>query len=326
MTDLQARLTSLSLERRQLLDQLRASRAAGRPGGDVPAGAPPSAAARPPVAGEHVPLIPAAAIFDHEQAPADHKAHMRQFYDAISRQLAAANLDGYATFLNLGYADNGTPTCSPVTLPRHALNRNSLRLVLEVIGDCDLTQRSVLDVGCGRGGTTDVLERYCAPGRIIGLDLSFQAITSCHGRNRSRQRRFLQGDSEHLPFQAGTFEAITNVESSCSYADVFAFYAEVYRVLQPGGHFLYTDYFPTDRFQACRAFLERLGFVEEVHRDITDNVLLSCDELSAARVTTFDPNNDQKAMQDFLSVPGSGPYEDMRAGRAIYRILRLRRP
>lgn len=326
MNNLQNRLNSLSPERRRLLEQLNADRAVRSRAGARPTEIPLSTDAPLPPAAEAAALVSAMVPDDGEPTPGDHKTRMRQFYDAISRQLAAANLDAYATFLNLGYADDGSPGASPVALPRHVLNRNSVRLVLEVIGDCDLTRRSVLDVGCGRGGTTDVIERYFTPQRVVGLDLSFQAIGSCQARNRSRRRRFLQGDSEHLPFRDGAFDAITNVESSCSYADVFSFYAEVYRLLQPGGHFLYTDYFPTDDFPARLTFLKDQGLVEEINRDITNNVLLSCDELSATRVTTFDSNNDRKTMQDFLAVPGSGPYEAMRRGEATYRILRLRKP
>ena len=74
---------------------------------------------------------------------------------------------------------------------------------------------------------------------------------------------------------------VTNVESSHSYPDIRAFYTEVHRVLAPGGYFLYTDLMPAPFVHEYLGALIDLGFDLERDRDITRNVLRSCDEMRA---------------------------------------------
>jgi len=72
--------------------------------------------------------------------------------------------------------------------------------------------------------------------------------------------------------------------------------------------------------------LERLGFRLEVNRDITANVLQSCDEVAQTRLEAFGERNDPRLMQNFLATPGSQVYAEMQTGRWEYRILRATKP
>ena len=72
------------------------------------------------------------------------------------------------------------------------------------------------------------------PSETVGLDLSPVAIEFCRRAHNYPQVSFVCGDAEHLPFPAGSFDAVINIESSHSYPNVAAFYAEVYRVLEAG--------------------------------------------------------------------------------------------
>ena len=58
-------------------------------------------------------------------------------------------------------------------------------------------------------------------------------------------------------------------------------------------------------------------------RDITPNVLASCDEVAATRADAF--GEPSEAIDNFLAVPGSAVYEQMRSGAWEYRILRAER-
>ena len=254
------------------------------------------------------------------------KAGTQQFYDAINSQLSATVFGDHAAFLNYGYVADGSPGESPVELPRDLVNRASVQLVLELIGDCDLGDARVLDVGCGRGGTLLVVERYFRAAARTGVDLSSAAIHFCRrARGRSPQTAFLVGDAEQLPLAGGAYDVVTNVESSHSYPDLDSFYREVHRVLRPGGRFLYTDVFPADRFAANLALLRGLGFRLERQRDITGNVVRSCSETSDRRKEVFAAVDETAVIDDFLAAPGSTVFEEMRSGRAVYAIVRLRK-
>lgn len=253
------------------------------------------------------------------------KANYQRFYDAVNTQLDTSVFGAFSFFLNYGYLPNFSRQYSKVELPDHFINKNSVRLVLELIGDCGLDGRRILDVGCGRGGTVFVIEQFFKPLSVQGLDLSSNAIASCRLNHKYDNVRFDEGDAEKLPFSGEEFDVVTNVESSHSYPNMNAFYAEVFRVLRAGGCFLYTDVMPVEAIATNLAELKRLGFVMELERDITSNVLLSCDEVATARVGAFDSGNDQHLMSNFLATPGSQVYEDMRSGRWSYRIYRFRK-
>ena len=101
----------------------------------------------------------------------------------------------------------------------------------------------MLDVGCGRGGTAALIaERFDAD--VTGVDLSPEAIAFCRRMHDSPRMRFEVGDAEHVPVDDRAFDVVTNVESSHTYPNLRAFFAEVSRVLVSGGVFLYTDLLP----------------------------------------------------------------------------------
>jgi phthiocerol/phenolphthiocerol synthesis type-I polyketide synthase E len=323
MSEVSERIAELSDNKRRLLERLLQEQRT--PPAKTQTQTSPSFVAAPQTA--KTVTVPVSTV-SQQQAPVLHetKATYQRFYDAVNTQLDSSVFGAFSYFLNYGYVPNFSPQHSKVELPDHFINKNSVRLVLELIGDCGLNDRRILDVGCGRGGTVFVMKQFFNPRSIQGLDLSSQAIASCRKNHQYDNVRFDEGDAEHLPFQDEEFEIVTNVESSHSYPNVNAFYAEVFRVLRPGGCFLYTDVMPLQEVVSNQAELKRIGFVMELDRDITTNVLLSCNEVASARVGAFDSGNDQQLMSNFLATPGSQVYEDMRSGRWSYRIYRFRKP
>jgi ubiquinone/menaquinone biosynthesis C-methylase UbiE len=196
---------------------------------------------------------------------------------------------------------------------------------MEVVGDAPVNGARVLDVGCGRGGTVHVLTTFYQPATVAGLDLSTNAIAFCRQTHKGAHITFHEGDAENLPFADASFDIVTNIESSHSYPHIHHFYSQVYRVLAPGGYFLYTDALSTQQFTSSRAYLQHIGFTLERDRDITRNVLLSCDEVATSRMQAFDSRNDQNLMQNFLATPGSQVYRELRSGAWSYRIYKLRK-
>ena len=253
----------------------------------------------------------------------DAKLACRQAYDAITNQLDAGPFGEFSYFLNYGYVPDLSPQFAQVSVPEHYLNRNSLKLVVELIGDCPVDGRTVLDVGCGRGAIPHVLTSLYDPVGVVGIDLSPAAIAFCRQTHRDPRIRFETGDAEHLPVPDGGFHIVTNLESSSCYPDLFAFYGEVRRVLAPGGYFLYSDCLAPDKMLEAVRFLGDSGLRLIRDRDITNNVLLSCDQVARARVQAYGTSSTE--LENFLGAPGSQVYEDMRTGRKTYRILQLRK-
>jgi hypothetical protein len=72
-----------------------------------------------------------------------------------------------------------------------------------------------------------------------------------------------------------------------------------------------------------RVLLPALGLKIENERDITANVLASCDAIASTRAQAFGGHSEM--IDNFLAVPGSGVYEQMRSGAWQYRIVRATR-
>jgi len=254
--------------------------------------------------------------------PSTHLQKVRTFYDDVSANLDASALGQYALFLNYGYADNASNDAASVA-PR-SLNGNCVRLVLEVIGACELADRDILDIGCGRGGTIDVISGRAKPRRIVGVDLSPRAIGFCRAL-RVPNACVLAADAARLPFSDAAFDTVVNIESSHCYDDLGAFYREVRRVLRVGGMFLYADLLPTSEMNEWLEQLCSSGFVREHARDITQNVLRSCRETAALHASAFADGASPRELPEFVGAPGSSTYREMETGATSYRIWRLRK-
>lgn len=196
-------------------------------------------------------------------------------FDAMNARLAGTTYDKHLRFLNYGFeALEGQATPGP-RLPIAFPNKDAARLVFAVVGDTDLTDASVLDVGCGRGGAVGLLAEHTRAAQVVGLDLAHSSVAFARRTFDRSRTAFVRGTAEALPFPDRCFDVVFNLESSACYPSMEAFYREVARVLPPGGHFLYADLFPTAVQQPCRDALAACGLEVEAEADITENVVRS---------------------------------------------------
>lgn len=249
------------------------------------------------------------------------KQGYRDFYDDVTRRLEATGMGEASFFLNYGYVSGGEVDDAVLNVPEGEFNPNSIRLALELVGPTPLRERRVVDVGCGRGGTAALLaDRFGA--EVVGVDLSPEAVAFCRRAHPHPSVSFDVGDAEHLPIDDACCDVVTNLESSHTYPDMRGFLCEVRRVLRPGGWFLHADLLAGPRWMEVRAILAALGLSVESDREITANVLSSCDEIAAGRGRAF--GEPSAAIDNFLAVPGSPVYEQMRTGTWEYRVVRSR--
>ena len=98
------------------------------------------------------------------QEAREKKSRIQGFYDKINDSLSESVYADDAIFFNYGFLPDGRPRSAKIELPERWPNRNRMDLVLELLGDCDLDDLDILDVGCGRGGTILTIDRYFTPG------------------------------------------------------------------------------------------------------------------------------------------------------------------
>ena len=245
----------------------------------------------------------------------------KSFYNKLSRRLEDVGVADSSFFLNYGYLAIDGNNESAFDIPPGTFNASSVRLVLEVIGSVDLNGLTVVEIGCGRGGNSaQVAQKFTAA--VTGIDMSSEAIAFCQKAHAKHAIDFKVGDALNLPLPDEFCDAVLNVESSHSYGNLPKFLNEVRRICRPGAWFLHTDFLSSEDWDYVRSRLQALGFVTQDDRDITPNVLASRDQASDSWAQVYGDGNARVA--NFLSLPGSAIYEQMRAGLLEYRILRSR--
>ncbi|MCA2321184.1 class I SAM-dependent methyltransferase [Mycobacterium intracellulare] len=159
----------------------------------------------------------------------------RYWYPLATRYSSTDN----QVFLSWGYEED--PPMALRLMRADEADRYFIQLYHRVATQVDLTGKRVLEVSCGHGGGASYLVRTLGPASYTGLDLNSAGIDFCRKRYQLPELEFVQGNAEHLPFDDRSFDVVINVEASHGYADIARFLAEVARVLNPGGHFLYAD-------------------------------------------------------------------------------------
>jgi SAM-dependent methyltransferase len=241
------------------------------------------------------------------------------FYDLLSRRLENVGLADVSFFLNYGYVPIDSNNESSFIIREGTFNANSVRLVFEVIGSLDLNDCTIVEIGCGRGGNSAlVAEKFNA--QVIGIDMSAEAITFCRRRHVSPSTDFRVGNALDIPLDDASCDAVINVESSHSYGNLPKFLSQVRRICRSGGWFLHTDFLSPEDWDYIRMRLKALDFSTESDRDITANVLASRDQASSNYEQVYGDGNARVA--NFLALPGSAIYEQLRAGLLEYRIMR----
>ena len=92
----------------------------------------------------------------------------------------------------------------------------------------------VLDVGCGTGVVARAaVDRVRPGGRVVGLDASPGMLAVARDRGAGVEWR--QGSAERLPFEDGSFDAVTSQFALMFFDDRDGAVAEMARVLVPGG-------------------------------------------------------------------------------------------
>jgi len=184
-------------------------------------------------------------------------------------ELAERIHDPRFVFMNHGFAELDQDEDFHWLRPEDAPWRYSINLVRHLIEGLDLSGKRILDVGCGRGGTCSYLRRYHEPAHVVGVDLVRGSIEFCRITHPLNGLEFIEGDAQNLPFEDASFDVVTNIESSHCYPSLARFYAEVRRVLKPGGVFCYTDNMDPRLDNRHDELLRAAGGTITAKRDIT---------------------------------------------------------
>lgn len=127
------------------------------------------------------------------------------------------------------------------------INRPNSRMVIELAGI--KSGDTVLDVACGTGNLTLTAQVYAGPsGKVYGIDAAPEMIEVAREKaSRSGLAVIFQvGLAEQLEFAGGTFDVVISRLAIHHLPDDLKrkAFAEILRVLKPGGQLLIADFSP----------------------------------------------------------------------------------
>jgi SAM-dependent methyltransferase len=103
----------------------------------------------------------------------------------------------------------------------------------------------VLDLGSGAGTDSLVAAQMVGPGgRVTGIDMTPEMVTKARSAATAlgvENVEFLEGEAEQLPFDDASFDVVISNGVIDLIPDKDAVFAELYRVLEPGGRIQVAD-------------------------------------------------------------------------------------
>ena len=235
--------------------------------------------------------------------------HMASRYEKININL-----------MNYGYVDRDSNTKLQLDSCDEA-ERYCVQLYHHVANAIPLIGLKVLEVGCGRGGGASYVKRYLQPKSLTGVDFSQSNINFCRQKYQIPGLNFELGDAEALQFEDNSFDAVINVESSHCYQHPDQFFAEVNRVLRPGGYFLFTDFRPQEAVEDTQKQLHQAGFYVVKAENITANVYASMELEHQRKVEIINrqvPQIFRGLAGYFAAAKGTPMYEGLRTRELEY--------
>lgn len=156
-------------------------------------------------------------IRPYKNSEAGKKQQVEEMFDTIS-----GNYDGLNRVISLG---------SDVKW-----RKKVVKLVSEI------EPESILDIATGTGDLALKFSQNIPAEKIVGLDLSEGMLSVARKKAKHSEKtqkvQFVKGDSEALPFDDDTFDAVTVSFGIRNFENLEKGLSEIRRVLAPGGRFV----------------------------------------------------------------------------------------
>lgn len=120
-----------------------------------------------------------------------------------------------------------------------SLQRYAGELLFQLI-DKEIQADVVLDVGCGTGHFTPQLQNRFPAASVIGVDIA-EGMLQFANEHHSSQKNWVCADVDFLPFASGSVDVIFSNFAFQWCTNLPHLFAELHRVLKPGGQCIFTS-------------------------------------------------------------------------------------
>ena len=192
------------------------------------------------------------------------------------------------------------------------LQREVTNRLLDKLDVVRLSPDRVLDAGCGTGSALPGLGQRYPGAQLVAVDISPNMLLQCsrHGGMFDKPMRVC-ADIEQLPFANDSFDLIFSSLSLQWCNDIDAAFNEAFRVLKPGGLFVFASFGP-DTLKELRDSWRRIDEGVHVNRfddmhDIGDALLRDgfAEPVMEAEIITMTYRDVDTIMQDLKAIGAS---------------------
>lgn len=124
---------------------------------------------------------------------------------------------------------------------------------------------SVLDVGCGFGGTIAYLNEQYQHMKLTGLNIDAKQLERAREHviaHQNNEVSFVEGNACELPFEDNQFDKLMAVECIFHFPCRDTFLKEAKRVLKPNGCLVISDYISSTFFLPIAHWIKRPSFIK----------------------------------------------------------------
>ena len=175
--------------------------------------------------------------------------NIREHYDSHLYKSFMEEYFERSGFANFGYWDQDT------TGTRQA----SENLMAKLLAFLPEKRGKMLDVACGRGGTTRSLLEYYPPSKVTAINVSEKQL-ECSRRN-APGCTFEVMDAVNLRYEPESFDNVICVEAAFHFYTREGFLREALRVLKPGGRLVLADLLMAEGAEHRRSTLHEENYL-----------------------------------------------------------------
>ena len=146
----------------------------------------------------------------------------------------------------IGEYDDGMQQLLQIVWGDGFLSPGGAEEVARILEHLDIRGARVLDIGCGLGAVDVLLARDHGARQVIGIDLEPDLLAQARERalraGLPDRLEFIQVSPGPLAFPAAHFDVVFSKDSMLQIPDKPALFADIHRVLVPGGRFIAGDW------------------------------------------------------------------------------------
>ena len=130
--------------------------------------------------------------------------------------------------------------------------------VARIVGTVTITNKKILDIGCGLGGAVISLVRDHGAAHVHGIDIDDgllnRAAQLVEAARVSERVTLTSTRPGPLPFDPASFDVVYVTATSCHVENLSVFFQQIHRVLNPGGRLIGGEWFKGENNTAYRTW------------------------------------------------------------------------